>query len=359
MRRHTDERCDNERPDTVRVLMKQTKMTSIWHLAVFVALVWHVASAQVASAQIRINLLHTGGPSGIPLSIAQEQGFFRKHGVEVRLVFVPESVVPHLTGENPFGFIGAPSAILQAAGGGDLRILGSFNTARLSTHVVARPDIKKPEELRGKRLGVRALGAGIWIQTILALEHLGLDPKRDDISILAIGDETQRARALEAGTIDAAVLPPAQSHQLRARGFSVLLDLYPANIYGFSNALAVTATYLQQSPEVVEKVVTALIESTAFGLFPTNKPTVLNTIMKRSKVTDPAAAEEGYQEFLLAAIRKPYPSVERLRDMQKIMALHDPKVLNVKVENLIEDRFVRKLDEGGVIDRLYSTYGVK
>jgi ABC-type nitrate/sulfonate/bicarbonate transport system substrate-binding protein len=218
--------------------------------------------------------------------------------------------------------------------------------------VVARPDIKKPEELRGRRFGVRALGAGQWIQTILALEHLGLDSKRDNISTLAIGDQTQITRALEASTIDAAVLSSAQSRQLRAKGFSVLLDLYPAGIFGFPNALAVTATYLQQSPDVVEKVVAALIESMAFSLSPINKSTVLRTIIKTFKVTDPAAAEEGYQEFLFTAIRKPYPSVEQLRNMQKVMALHDPKVLGVKVEDLIDDRFVRKLDESGVIDRL-------
>lgn len=339
--------------------MKQTKTNSVWHLAVLAALVWIMPGAQVASAQIRINLLHTGGVSGIPLSIAQEQGLFTKHGVEVQLVFVPGSDVPLLTAENPFGFIGAPAAILRAAGGTDLKILGSFNTARISSHVVARPDIKKSEELRGKRFGVRVIGAGVWIQTIVALEHLGLNPKRDNISILAIGTETQIARALEAGTIDAAVLSPSQSRQLRTKGFSALVDLYPANIYGFQNALAVTATYLQQSSDVVEKVVTALIEGTAFSLSPTNKSTVLNTIMKTFKITDPVAAEEGYQQFLLGSVRKPYPSVERLRNMQRIMAIHDPKVLNVRVEDLVEDRFVRKLDESGVIDRLYSTYGVK
>lgn len=341
--------------------MKQAKMNSIWPVGVFVALVGVAANAQVASAQVRINLLHVGvGISfGIPLSIAQEQGLFTKHGIEARLVFVPGPDVPRLTQENPFGYIGAPAVLLRAAGGTDLKILGSFITDRVSSHVVARPDIKNPDELRGKRFGVRALGAALWIQTILALEHLGLDPKRDNISTLAIGDPPQIVRALEAGTIDAAVLSPAQSRQLRAKGFSVLLDLYPANIYVPVNALAVTATYLQQSPEVVEKVVAALIESTAFSLSPTNKPTVLHTIMKTFKVTDPVAAEEGYQAFLRAAVRKPYPSVDRLRNMQRIMARHDPNVLNVRIEDLIDDRFVRKLDESGVIDRLYSTYGVK
>jgi ABC-type nitrate/sulfonate/bicarbonate transport system substrate-binding protein len=340
--------------------MKQIKMNSGLHVAVFVALFWLLPSAEVASAQSKVNIVHVGGVASwsVLLPIAQEQGLFTKHGVEVQLVLVPEAEVPRLTGENPFGYIGAPAAILRAAGGTDLKILGSFNTGRVSSHVVVRPDIKQPEELRGKRFGVRALGAGAWIQTILALEYLGLDPKRDNISTLAIGDPTMIAGALEAGTIDAAVLSPAQSHQLRAKGFSVLLDLYPANIYGFQNALVVTATYLQQYPDVVEKVVTALVEAMAFSLAPTNKPTVLRTIMKLFNLTDLAAAERGYKD-LADLNRKPYPSVERLRNMQRVMALHDPKVLDLRVEDLIEDRFVRKLDETGVIDRLYSTDGVK
>lgn len=339
--------------------MEQTKKNSIWHSVALIALLLLLPGAQVASAQVRINLLHVrAGIAGVPLSIAQEQGLFIKHGVEVRLVFVPGPDVPRLTGENPFGHIGAPAVLLRTAEGTDLKILGSFNTGRLSSHVVARPDIKKPEDLRGKRFGVRALGAGVWIQTILALEYLGLDPKRDNISTLPIGDSPQRVRALEAGTIDAALLSAAQSRQLRANGFSILSDLYPANISVPVFALAVTAAYLQQSPEVVEKVVAALIESTAFGLSPINESAVVHTIMKTFKVTDPVA-KRLYQAFLRTAIRKPYPSVEGLRNMQRIMALHDPKVLGVIVEDVIEDRFVRKLDESGVIDRLYSTYGVK
>ena len=340
--------------------MEPTKQNSIWHSVALIALLLLLPGAQVASAQVRINLLHVrAGIAGVPLSIAQEQGLFIKHGVEVRLVFVPGPDIPLLTGENPFGHIGAPAVLLRTAEGADLKILGSFNTGRLSSHVVARPDIKKPEDLRGKRFGVRALGAGVWIQTILALEYLGLDPKRDNISTLPIGDSPQRVRALEAGTIDAALLSPAQSRQLRANGFSILSDLYPANISVPVFALAVTATYLQQSPEVVEKVVAALIESTAFGLSPINESVVVHTIMKTFKVTDPVAAKRLYQAFLRTAIRKPYPSVEGLRNMQRIMALHDPKVLGAKVEDVIEDRFVRKLDESGVIDQLYSTYGVK
>jgi hypothetical protein len=77
-------------------------------------------------------------------------------------------------------------------------------------------------------------------------------------------------------------------------------------------------------------------------------------MMKNLRMTDPAAAENGYQDQLLTLNRKPYPSLEGLRNAQRLMALQNPKIANLKIEELIEPRFVGKLDETGFIDRLYS-----
>lgn len=339
--------------------MKQTKKNSMWRLVALVALLWLLPSAQVASAQTKIAIVSPGALDvtiTMPLAIAQEQGLFAKYGLEVRV----NVRIPPLVGkESELGVVGTPVALVQTAQQGtDLKILGAFSTGRISAHLVTRAEIKKPEDLRGKRFGVTNIGTGNWIIVILALQHFGLDPNRDNISILRIGDALQRAKALEDGTIDAAMLTPAISSQMKSKGFSVLLDMSSMNIYGPQIALVTTGAYLQQHPDVVEKVLTALVEAMAFSLAPTNKPTVLKTIMKEFKLTDPTAAERGYQG-LRDLNRKPYPTVERLRSIQKVMALHEPKVLSVKVEDLIDDRFVRKLDENGTIDRLYNTYGVK
>src|SRR5262245_66486937 len=126
-------------------------MTSIGHVAGLVVLVCLSAGAGVASAQVRINLLQVGAV--LPLSIAQEQGLFMKHGIEVRLVLVPGPEVPRLTEENPLGYIGAPGVLLRAAEGTAPKIVGSFSTDRATGQLVARPDIKTPEDLRGKQVG--------------------------------------------------------------------------------------------------------------------------------------------------------------------------------------------------------------
>jgi len=49
---------------------------------------------------------------------------------------------------------------------------------------------------------------------------------------------------------------------------------------------------------------------------------------------------------------KPYPSVDGLRNIQRLTKLQNPKIADVKVEDLVDSRFVRKLDESGFIDRL-------
>lgn len=335
--------------------MKQTKMNLLWHLALFVAVLSLLPDAQVALAQTKVSISHIViGPNQVPLWIAHEQGIFAKYGIDAQLL--DETT----TGDFQFRVFGTPAMIAAVAAGRELKVVLSLDSGRVISHLVARPEVKTPDDLRGKRLGVTRIGTGFWIFSMLALEHLGFDPKRDRINFVEVGGDTPRlVQALEAGEIDAAMLDPAQSTQLQAKGFSLLLDMAPANISAVQQVLVVNGAYLREHPNVVDKVVTGLVEGIAFSLSSANKDIVLKTLMAHLKISSPAAAESGYRAFLARVNRKPYGSVAAMQNLQRVMALNDPKVLNVKVEQLIEDRFVRRLDQGGAIDRLYSAYGVQ
>ena len=78
--------------------------------------------------------------------------------------------------------------------------------------------------------------------------------------------------------------------------------------------------------------------------------------MKRLRV-DSAAAEEGYQDLLRGVDRKPFPSLEGMRNVQRLMKLRSPKVGEIKVEDVIDNRIMRKLDDSGFIDRAYAAQG--
>ena len=342
-------------------LVTRTAVSNVG-LAAFIAVLWPVIGPEAVPAQTSVGVIYAGAvsPSAVPVAIAQDQGLFAKQGVEPRFAISGPDTLARVTAEHPIGLFGAPAALLQAARGTDLKILATLQTARVSGHLVAKPEIKTPQDLRGKRPGVGyQLGAGLWINTVLALQHVGLDLRRDAVVFVPIGDLTNIAQALEAGSIDAAVLNPAQGAQLRTKGFSFLLDLYPANLSGPQFAFVVTGTYLQERPDVVEKMLVAVLDAVAFSQAPANKPTVRQTLMRTFRIVDPVAADSTYERFLQSMIRQPYPSMVSLREMQRIMALHDVAVLNLRLEDVVDDRVLRKLDEAGVIDRLYASSGVK
>jgi ABC-type nitrate/sulfonate/bicarbonate transport system substrate-binding protein len=299
------------------------------------------------------------GLSSIVLAVAQRNGLFEKLDLDVQLVPVLGTAVPEFTTANPIGHIGAPAAVMGACAGADLRVLASFDTARLSNCLVVRPGINTRDQLRGKRLGARVTGAAMWIHTVIALEALGLGSVEDQISIAEIGDPSDIMRALESGAIDGAVLARAQCEQLSRRGYSILLDLFPLNVHGAPDALAVTAQFLAENPKATEGIVTGFIEAAAFTLSPDKKPIVLETIKTEMRITDDAIAENALHELSRILARKPYPSIEHLRNMQRIMSTVNPRVLGVTMEDMLHDDFVRRLDASGAIDRICADYGVR
>lgn len=315
-----------------------------------------------ASAQAKTIVSFAGiNPRQSPLWIAQEQGFFSKNGVDVDLIFIrtgPIQVAAVSAGSTQIAYAAGASVLGAVAGGADLKVIASF-TNRLTYTIIARPDIKRPEELRGKRFGVQAIGGAVWMGAVLGLEHLGLEQRRDNISILSIGDQTVLAQALEAGNIDVTVLDGVFSRRLKQKGFSVLAELSETNIPYSSNLVIGTRSYFQQHPEVPENILKALIESLAFIKSTANKSIVIASLMKRLKIGEVSVAEQGYRDLLDIIDLKPYVSLEGLRNVQRLTKIQNPLVANIKAEEVIDNRPLKKLEESGFLQRTYSAYGVK
>ena len=289
------------------------------------------------------------------LEIAREKALFEKLGVDVRAVPATGATVPRLTEEIPLGLIGGPAALLQSADQVDLQVVATLSTATLSGHLVVRPGITTAQDLRGKRLGVRVVGAGLWISTVLALDQLALDPKRDAITLVPVGSPAQILRALELGEIDGALIAAAQSGHLENKGYSVLLRDYPADITTYDGVLVARTDFAATNADVVEKVTMTLIEALAFALAEQNRPEVMRAFKSALNITDDATAAQNLRELR----RKPYPRLDTLKQMQRIMGTHDRRVMDVNIERLIDDRFVRALDETGAIGTVYASYGIK
>jgi len=311
----------------------------------------------VASAPVRVNIgTASVSSSALSLWLAQEQGIFAKHGIEAQVILVrggPTLVASIMAREIQLAFTSGVSVLGAAAQGIDIKMLSSISS-RVSWKLMTNSHLKQAQDLRGKRLGVQSIVGSTWMYSMLALESLGLEPKRDNITFIQTGDPVTTAHALEAGRIDGAALEPALSRRLAAKGFTTLTDLSQSNVAFPGLGLGVAKNYLDQQGAMIEKVIAALAESLVFTQQPANKPVVLKSMMKNLRLADRQAAEEGYLDLLSTLNRKPYPSLDGLRNAQRLMAVQNPKVASLKVEDLAEPRFVKKLDDSGFIDKLYS-----
>ena len=295
-----------------------------------------------------------------PLWLAEEQGFFKKYGMEPQAVFLRSATVlvtGLASGDIHVGTGGGSAALAAVSSGQDVKVVGSFST-RNSYDFVARPNIKRPEDLRGKKVGVTSIGGGSWMGAMLWLEQLGLDPQRDQITMLSIGDQTIQAQAVENGTVDATPLDGVFSRRLKQKGLTILGEYSDLKKPMINQSAMVSSTLMQKNPEIAENFLKAMIESIAFAFAPKNKAVVIKTIVRRLK-TDQNSAEEGYDDLLRAVEKKPFPSLEGLRNAQRLMKIRTPKIGEVKVEPIIDMSIMRKLDESGFIEKVYAAQGAK
>ena len=303
--------------------------------------------------------------SAIPLWVTQRQNFFGKHGVKAQIVWVrgnPAQIATLASGDTQIAYGGATTALAAAVGGKDLKMIASLNS-RETLDVVARPHIKQPEDLRGKKFGIQSIGGGVWKTATVWLEHFGLDERRDNIQMIVIGDVTVLSQAVETGRIDATVVPGFLSRRLAEKGFNVLGRSDKTKLASVGMAVLVEPAYLQQYPETLQNVMKAIIEGMVFIAGAKNKAAVTDTISKHFKLSNPAAADSAYQDILTLIraeeYRKPYVSLEGLRGLQRIMKSQNPKIGAINTDNLVDTSVIGKIDQSGFFEKLYAQYGVK
>jgi ABC-type nitrate/sulfonate/bicarbonate transport system substrate-binding protein len=331
-------------------------------LALFLALSLHLswfalAGAAAAPAKLIIGYAATTARL-MPLWIAREQGLFVKYGIDSEPVLLRGGttlVTGLASGDVQIGRTAGAAVLSAVSAGHDLKMLATFSS-RNSYDVVVRPNIKRAEDIRGKKLAINSLGGGTWIGAMLWLEHFGLDPQRDQILMQSIGDQSVQAQALETGVVDVVFVDGFYSKWLKQKGMTVLADYTELKQPLVSQSMIVQRSFLQQYPEVAENYLKAEIEGLAFGVAPKNKPAVIKILMHRMR-TDAAGADDGYLDLIRGVDRKPVASMEGMRNLQRLLKGRNPKLGELKIEDVVDNRIVRKLDESGFIERAYAAQG--
>jgi len=308
-----------------------------------------VLAASVPPAKIVITPASFSEREGL-LIVTQNQGYFRKRNLDVQLVLMPSAPIAFsalTAGESHFYYGTTSGTSLGAVLNGlDGVFVAGFINKLVGAFAVSK-DIKTPNDLKGKQIGVASLGGGNWMFTMLAFDHWGLDPKRDNITFRIIGNTGVRAQSIASGIIGGSVLGYTFATNLHRDGYPILADLGDLNIPFQDTGLYTRKSFVAQHPEVVENVLRALLDGITFIQNPENKNAVLKSLVQWLRLSKTDDAVEGYEFMRKMYTKRIYPTVDGIRNSLRVLATTNEKFRALKAEDLVDDRIVRKLEKEG------------
>jgi ABC-type nitrate/sulfonate/bicarbonate transport system substrate-binding protein len=330
-------------------------MSRVSVLAVLGLLFTVVAPPLAAQTRQQVRVaVSTATPHNTPLWVAKDKKIFEKYGLDVQLIFVAGgSLVAQMLAAGEIQVAaGAPAALVSLIAGGEkiVMFLGLSNTSPFT--LVTQPSIKKAADLVGKKLGTARFGGSSHISALIALEHLGLNAKRDNIAILQTGLDPERMAALEAKGLDAAMLQRLPTKIMLGKGYTGLLNLNQAKVPYQNTVLAAKREFSQG--KVAASFTRAVIEGYGYVFNKENKQAVKEVIAKNLRLSKIDDAEDFYLEAQEELDRKPYPTLDGTRTVLKYVAEQNPKVASVKAEEIVDSSLLKTLDNEGFFDKVYG-----
>jgi ABC-type nitrate/sulfonate/bicarbonate transport system substrate-binding protein len=335
--------------------MTLTKIGTAWIVSLFLSLLCVQPLLAQKLQRVRV-ALSTPTPHMAPLWVAKDQKLFDNHGLDVQMILVSGgSLVAQMLASGEIQMTAnAPASLVSLIAGGEKLafFLGLSNTSPFT--LVTQANLRKAEDLKNKRIGTARFGGSSHISALIALEHLGLDLKRDKITLIQTGVDPERMAALENKAIDGAMLQRVATKVMTTKGFNPLLNMNQAKIPYQNTGLAMRKDFAAANPKTVDGLCRAVIEAYGFIFNKDNKQAVKEIIARNLRLPKVEAAEDFYQEALEELDRKPYPSLEGTRTVIKYVAEQNPRAASIKVEDLIDTSWLKKLDSEGFFEKVYG-----
>jgi ABC-type nitrate/sulfonate/bicarbonate transport system substrate-binding protein len=286
-----------------------------------------------------------------PMWVGIEKGTFKKYGLDVRLVQMRNgslSMATLATGQVQYNYGSPGNALSAAVGGMKLQCVAS-PVQKIPRELVTRKEIRTLEDLRGKTFGVQSIGGGFWLQTMIALDQLGIDPEKYDLKMRILGDTATVTQALGSGGVDATVIPYSFSEAAKRAGANVLADIGKLK-FPYQGT---TISYLRQSaassPDQITRLLKGLVDAVLLIHDPNAKPDIVEILRKAFRFPKPEDAEASYKVLTIMATIDMMPDPAAWKLVQKITAKINPKVAQVELNQLLNPTFVRNLEESGFL----------
>ena len=291
-------------------------------------------------------------PNPAPLWIAKEAGLFKKNNLDVELVYIPGGTViiqAMLSGEVRLANMAPPAAITAWTKGADLVLVGT-SVNRLLETVVTSTAIKRPEDLKGKKIGVSRYGSLTDMILREALRHYKLNPEKDVI-ILQTGGEGPRLAALRGGSIDGAMLSGDQRFQAEKMGFHVLIDFSQLPIDYPINGMVARRDFVRTQRDSLKRFTKSWLEG--IKIFKTDKEFTLRVLKKYLRVEDREILDKSYEQYKPVFESIPYPERKGVSFALQRIAESDPAAAKLKPDDFLEPSILTELVNEGFIKELY------
>jgi NitT/TauT family transport system substrate-binding protein len=308
--------------------------------------------AGVARAKSYVAYISDSPASSSVYWVAKDAGIFKKHGLDVELIFINGStrgIQSLIAGDVSFSGGVGTAVINGKLAGGDIAIIQSL-TNTLPYYIFGKPEIKSPEDLKGRSAAMHIPGTSADFALRLALKGVGLSLK--DIKGVTIGGGPARVAAVASGQLDFTVGTEGEKIRGEMLGLNVVIDMAKLNLpFQFTCTVATRRT-IRENPDLVQRMVNALAEAVHY--YKSNKDPVVKIMQKYARGPSRTFFEEVFDSNKELLVEDTYPTLEGLKTTLEIQTSWDPKAAKAKAEDFVDLRFVDQLKKSGFIEKLYG-----
>ena len=286
--------------------------------------------------------------------IAQEAGLLRKYNLDFQLVFVASSAfvtAAMLGGDAELSLLGGIGIVrAYVHGATDLAFIAGVKNV-MTQSIVAGPEIKRVEDLKGKKIAVSRVGGNTHYFTIQALRRFGMDATKD-VTFIQTGGEPEALAAFAKGAVHAATMtPPADAQAVSQGGHYVVYgpDLripYAATIF------ATRRSVIAKRPQVVSQFIKAMAE--AAKILHTDKEFVYKVLGKQLRVDDRKVLDSAYNAEITALERRLDIKPESLQAILDEVSQIDPRAKKIKPQDLVDRRYLDDMEQSGFFNKLWA-----
>lgn len=330
-----------------------------WLIVALVVLApWSAArsqAAQTAAAPEKMVGIHSARVMSQSLPwMAHEAGLFKKYNLDFNLVFISSSSIVTaalLGGDAEMTLTGGiGNVIAYVRGSTDVVFVGGVKNV-MTQSLVAGKSIKRPEDLKGKRIAVSRIGGNTHYFAIQALRRYGLEPNRD-FSFMQSGGDPEALAALMSGNVEAATLTPPSDAKALANGFHYVLYGPDLKIPYAATAFVTKRSVIAKRPQAVSNFMRAMAETAK--VMHTDREFVYKVLGKYLRVTEKAVLDAAYNAEIKALEPKLAIKHEALQATLEEIAQTDPRAKKVGAAELIDSRYLDEMEKNGFFDQLWA-----